>query len=201
MASKSLPKTIITVVLLLFVSVSLVTLIVKEKKRAQTRHQLTKSAETQLATKSATSEPVSTSKSSTSNPSTSNPVSTSKLAASKPAPLKMRKVIVYYFHGNVRCPTCIKIESYAREAIESAFANELRSGKLQFIVINAQKPENEHYIYDYKLVSKSIVVSEVSGNKELRWKNLNRIWELIGDKHEFMKYVQDQVRDYIKDIR
>ncbi len=184
MASKSLPKTIITVVLLLFVGVSLVTLTVKERQRSQAKRQLAKSAKAQLATKSATSEPAATSE-----------------PTSKPAAAKMHKVIVYYFHGNVRCPTCIKIEAYAREAIESAFANELRSGKLQFIVINAQKPENEHYIYDYKLVSKSLVVSEVSGDKELRWKNLNRLWELIGNKRAFMKYVQDQVRDYIKDIR
>ena len=31
-------------------------------------------------------------------------------------------VVAFYFHGNVRCATCRKIEAYADEAIHSSFA-------------------------------------------------------------------------------
>jgi hypothetical protein len=41
------------------------------------------------------------------------------------------KVIAYYFHRTMRCPTCLSIEKQAREAIEIAYSEELRSGKLE----------------------------------------------------------------------
>jgi len=39
-------------------------------------------------------------------------------------------VTAYYFHGTFRCPTCHKLEKYAKEAIENNFKNDLTSGKL-----------------------------------------------------------------------
>jgi hypothetical protein len=45
-------------------------------------------------------------------------------------------IVVYYFHGNVRCPTCITLEEYSKEAVETFFADELESGRVQWQVIN-----------------------------------------------------------------
>ena len=41
-------------------------------------------------------------------------------------------LVVYYFHGQVRCPTCRKLESYAEEAIKTCFADELASGRIRW---------------------------------------------------------------------
>ena len=111
------------------------------------------------------------------------------------------KVVVYYFHGTKRCPTCRKIEAYAHEALESGFRDALRSGKLQWRVINVDKPENTHYVQDYALVSKSLVVADVQNGRQKQWKNLQCIWELVGDKEAFLRYVQQEVREYLGDRR
>ena len=58
-------------------------------------------------------------------------------------------VKVYYLHGNIRCPTCRTIEAYAQEAVETGFADELKSGKVQWQVINYESPGNEHYALEY----------------------------------------------------
>ena len=39
-------------------------------------------------------------------------------------------LVVYYFHGNVRCPTCRAIESQSHETVESEFDSQLESGKV-----------------------------------------------------------------------
>ncbi len=36
------------------------------------------------------------------------------------------KVVVYYFYGTARCDSCMKIEAYTKEAIESGFPEALK---------------------------------------------------------------------------
>ena len=108
------------------------------------------------------------------------------------------KVVVYYFHGNVRCTTCKKIEKYSREAVEHYFPNELKNGKLVFRTMNVEEAANHHYIQDYQLFSKSLVVSLEKQGKEVTWKNLTDVWKLVGDKDKFFQYVQDEVEKFLK---
>ena len=55
---------------------------------------------------------------------------------------------VYYHHGNVRCPTCRTIEGYAQEAVQTGFAAELESGKIEWQVVNCEQSGNEHFPTD-----------------------------------------------------
>ncbi len=108
------------------------------------------------------------------------------------------KVIAYYFHTTYRCPSCMKIEAYSREAIESAFAKELKDGSVQWRVINVEQSANRHYINDYMLFSKSVILVRMNNGKEKRWKNLPKVWQLLGNKGAFMRYVQDELRSYLE---
>lgn len=108
------------------------------------------------------------------------------------------KVVVYYFHGTARCTTCRKFETFSDQALHSAFAAELAGGRLQWQVINVDEPGNEHFIKDYQLYSKSIVVTKVQDNQQLKWKNLDKIWELVRDKEAFINYIRNEVRQYLE---
>ncbi|MDD5084441.1 MAG: nitrophenyl compound nitroreductase subunit ArsF family protein [Candidatus Omnitrophica bacterium] len=110
-------------------------------------------------------------------------------------------VIVYYFHGNFRCPTCHKLEQYTKEAIESSYKDELSSGKLVFKVVNAEEKENEHYMKDYGLYTRSVVLSLVKDGKEIRYKNLDKIWDYVGDKQKFFDYIKSETNDFLKDLQ
>jgi len=107
------------------------------------------------------------------------------------------QVIVYYFHGDMRCPTCHKLETYAKEALDTYFADELASKALVWKVVNVDKPENRHFIQDYKLVTKSIVLSETTDGKESRWKNLDLIWQKVGDKESYLQYIQASIFKFL----
>jgi len=107
------------------------------------------------------------------------------------------KVVVYYFHGTARCPTCRKFESFSIEALQQAFAEAINDGRLEWQVVNVERPDNEHFIKDYQLYSKSIVVVKIQNGRQTAWKNLKRIWELVRDKRVFMRYIQDEVGGYM----
>ncbi len=107
------------------------------------------------------------------------------------------KVIAYYFHTNARCSTCMKIEAYSKEAIEQGFAGELKSGKLEMRIINYEKPENRHFMQDYKLVSKSLVLVNTVNGKQTEWTNLKMVWQLTKRKDAFLNYVRREVRSYL----
>jgi len=109
------------------------------------------------------------------------------------------KVIAYYFHGTFRCSTCRTIEQYSLEAIQTYFAKELGSGKLEFRPVNIEEPENKHFIQDYQLVTRSLVLSLMSDGKETKWNNLADVWKLVRDRDKFFQYVKDEVDKLLKE--
>jgi len=107
------------------------------------------------------------------------------------------RLIVYYFHGNVRCPTCNKLEAYSKEAVETLFADELNSGQVEFQVVNYDESGNEHFLTDYDLSFQSLVLVEMKDGKEVRFTNLEKIWELVGDKPAYFEYVRNGLDAYL----
>ena len=111
------------------------------------------------------------------------------------------KVVAYYFHGDLRCPTCHKLEQYSKEAIEANFKDALTSGKLEFKVVNIEDRGNEHYGKDYKLYTKALVLSLIKDGKQIKWINLDKIWEYVGNKQRFIDYVRSGVADFLKEVK
>jgi len=120
-------------------------------------------------------------------------------AEGNPAPTKKPpKVMAYYFHTTFRCITCRRIEAYSQEAIEQAFAQALKDGMLDFRVVNVEESANRHFIHDYQLFTKSLILVKMKDGKQAEWKNLSRVWELVRRKDAFLRYVQDEVRAYLE---
>jgi hypothetical protein len=109
-----------------------------------------------------------------------------------------RKIVIYYLYVMPRCQTCLNIEAYSKEAIETAFGDELQNGTVEWHAYDTGMPEYEHYWCDFELETKSLVVVEMMDGKQVRWKNCERVWDLVEDKPAFLKYVQDEVRAYLK---
>jgi hypothetical protein len=108
-----------------------------------------------------------------------------------------RQVVLYYFHGARRCKTCLSMEANAFEVVASEFAKELDSGALVWKVVNYDEPENEHFIKDFKLVSSSLVLVEMTGGDQVRFEVLNDAWPLARDKWRFQKYVHASVLGFL----
>jgi hypothetical protein len=117
-----------------------------------------------------------------------------RAADSSSAPRPGRRAVAYYFHATQRCATCRRIEAYSRETIAGKFASELARGELEWRTVNVQLPENRHFVEDYQLFTRSLVLVEFKDGRETGHKVLEKTWELVGDKTAFEKYVVTEVR-------
>lgn len=188
-------KKITTLVLLLFVVASVGTIVVKERT-AQPAPQAEVAPATEIVAvqRAAPTEEQPVSSVSIQAQNTSS-AAVAPAAQEKTAPAK---VVAYYFHGNMRCTTCKKIEALTTEAIETGFADDIKSGRVELKVVNVEESGNEHYIQDYQLASRSVVVARYEGEAQKDWKRLDEGWQLVSDKDAFIRFVQEQTTNLLK---
>lgn len=109
------------------------------------------------------------------------------------------KTVVYYFHATKRCRTCRTIESYAEEAIRTGFPDQVASGKIEWRTVNLDYPENEHFVEDYELATRTVVLVDRENGEDVRWQRLDKVWELVHDKQEFVDYIRAETNDFLAD--
>lgn len=106
--------------------------------------------------------------------------------AAETVPVGADALTVYYFHGNQRCMACTKIEELTGAAILDRFANEIAVGRVAFRPVNVEEPANEHFIKDFQLVSRTVVMAK--GGK---YEKFDAVWTLVRDPQKFTGYIQD----------
>ena len=101
------------------------------------------------------------------------------------------KYIAYYFHPTARCESCINLENYIKEIIDTKY-----KGKgFVFKPVNIEEKENEHFKKDYNLKFSSIIISDTKSGK---WKNLDSIWSYTEDRKKFFEYTENEINNFIK---
>ncbi|MBK6878838.1 MAG: hypothetical protein IPG99_20985 [Ignavibacteria bacterium] len=106
------------------------------------------------------------------------------------------EIVVYYFHPSARCETCLNIEAYSKNAVESWSESNRR--ELTWKALNIDDPSNEHFRNEFDLQFSSLVIAEYRDGKIERWKNLEEIWNLANDKSKFSSYVNNELNLFIK---
>ena len=117
-----------------------------------------------------------------------------KAGAPAAVPTAAAKAVVYYFHATTRCATCRTIEAYAHETVARVFAPDLQSGSLEWKAVNVDEPANRHFIGDFQLYTRSVVVVDAKNPK--RYKVLDQVWQLVRNKGAFQKYIEQEVRAF-----
>ena len=115
--------------------------------------------------------------------------------------VKTDHVIAYYFHGDFRCASCHKIENYTEEAIKEYFGEQLGSGQLVYKVVNVEQGENAHFVEDYGLYTKSVVLSLIQDGKEVTYENLTKVWEYLGNKQNFFDYIRTETDKFLGKLK
>jgi hypothetical protein len=67
-------------------------------------------------------------------------------------------------------------------------------------VVNYEEPGNEHYADTYELATQSLIIVSTHDGSETDWKNLGKVWELLGDKDAFLNYVHDEISSYLDEV-
>ncbi len=107
-------------------------------------------------------------------------------------------VKVFYFHGTRRCKTCLAIESNAKNAIEKEFTGEMTRGVITWQAIDTDQQENKHFEKDFDLMSSSLILVKFKDGKQVEWKNLQKVWELVWDEPAFNEYILKEMKAYLE---
>ncbi|MDX2110705.1 MAG: nitrophenyl compound nitroreductase subunit ArsF family protein [Verrucomicrobiota bacterium] len=102
-------------------------------------------------------------------------------------------VVVTYFTTNVRCVSCRKIEELTLGVLDERYSDALKSGRIVFQTHNIDLPENKHFITDYDLSFKTVVVEEMREGKQISWQKLDDVWTLLDDPVAFYNYVSEAI--------
>ncbi len=102
-------------------------------------------------------------------------------------------LVVYYFHSNVRCPTCQSIESQAEETVRTHFASQLKSGEMTWKVVNYEQPAAKSLATKFEIQMPVVVLAKMKEGRMENWKRLDEVWAVVGDKPAFTKYVRGAI--------
>lgn len=108
-------------------------------------------------------------------------------------------LIVYYFHGDIRCPTCRAIESQTREVVENDFADHLKIGKIVWKVLNYDKPESAKFASEFDVHMANVVLAKIDDGKIQNWQRLDQVWALHGNKSDFANFIRTEISQMLVD--
>jgi len=119
-------------------------------------------------------------------------IASSGMAAADTEPVS-DGLVVYYFHSNIRCPTCQSIESQAKDTVHTDFASQLTNGEVTWKILNYEQPANAQLTKKFEIQMPVVVLAKMKAGQVENWKRLDQVWALVGDKPAFTKYVHDQI--------
>ena len=63
--------------------------------------------------------------------------------------------------------------------------------------MNVDEAGNNHFIEKFELITRSVVLDRPGTTTATSWKNLEQVWDLVGDKEAFIQYIQDETRSFL----
>ena len=107
-------------------------------------------------------------------------------------------VTLYYFHGTIRCQTCLDMESNAKKVLETYFSSRVEDGTLRWQVVNIDLPENYHFVDEYIIMYNTLVIQSYKNNEAAEWKELWEAWDLSEKGERYIQYVRDEVASFLE---
>ncbi|MDF1536037.1 MAG: nitrophenyl compound nitroreductase subunit ArsF family protein [bacterium] len=108
------------------------------------------------------------------------------------------RVVVYQFHRRFRCEECYKLEAAIGETLNTHFPEQLADGKLVFNVVDLDAEGNGHYTQEYDFFYNTVIVVDVRGGRDVRFKNIEKVWQLAGERDLLMEFVRSEVEEYLR---
>lgn len=92
------------------------------------------------------------------------------------------------------------MEDFCKGTVERNFKSFITAKKLEFKSINIERYGNEHFVDDFQLYTRSLVIALVKNGKQVRFKNLEYIWEFAEDQDKLLGYIMGEVDAFLKEM-
>jgi len=111
----------------------------------------------------------------------------------KNTPVSGQKYIAYYFHPSARCESCLNLEAFLKELIDTKYSNQ----GLLFKPVNVDEKENQHFKKKYDLTFSSVVLTDSDTSDQGKWIKLDSVWSFTYDKENFFRYTGKEINNFI----
>lgn len=102
------------------------------------------------------------------------------------------RLVAFYFHGNKRCDACNSIERLTRAALKP----DTDAGMLEIRSVNVDEPAHAHFVTDFELAVRTVVLAEDVGGRYPRWKRLDECWSRYEEPADFTAYLQTSLQSF-----
>jgi|GEM_PF-5064706 len=116
----------------------------------------------------------------------------------KPAVEIDTAITVYFFHGNKECPFSKKIEDNSLKAAQEALPDLFKSGGIGWIKVNSELPENAHFIKEFNVNGKAVVLVKTVNGQQTAFKNLDKMWDFIKDDQKFLEFFKAEIKAFVE---
>ena len=107
-------------------------------------------------------------------------------------------VEILYFHGDMRCKSCMAMEKGIAELLEEQYQDEVKDGKIVFKTIDITTPEGEQIADNYGVTWSSLYLNNWKDGKEER-NDLTRMGMKTAakDPAAFKEEVKNYITQYL----
>ncbi|MBI5326424.1 MAG: hypothetical protein HZB41_14325 [Ignavibacteriae bacterium] len=109
------------------------------------------------------------------------------------------RIDIFYFHATIRCHTCLTIEDFIKKSVWMSFEKELKDSTILLASLDFLQPENEQFQEKYNFDTQTLIVSRKVNGIEIKWKNLDKIWDYVNDFEKFKDYIVNEIKLYQRD--
>ena len=95
---------------------------------------------------------------------------------------------VYYFHGSIRCETCVAVDEDTHQDLKELFPNRMENGDIIFQSVNVDKDERPDLVEKYKIYGQTLLI--IKGDKVI---------DLTEDAFMYVPTNPDKWRQIVKD--
>jgi len=110
------------------------------------------------------------------------------------------KIEVLDFHSTHRCMTCNAIEANTKYTLNTYFANEMKSDKITFQVINVDEKENEKIAEKFEASGTSLILNVIKNGKETQINLTDFAFMNGNDQEAFSKELKAKIDTELKTL-
>ncbi|MBK5208415.1 MAG: hypothetical protein JJE44_02790 [Flavobacteriaceae bacterium] len=113
---------------------------------------------------------------------------------------KEDSIEVIDFHSTNRCMTCKAIEANTKYTLDTYFANEVKTGKIVFKIVNVDKKENEQMAEKFEASGTALFLNVIKEGKENHIDLTNFAFMKGNDKEAFSSELKETLKIQLKSL-
>ncbi len=71
--------------------------------------------------------------------------------------LNSQKIYVFYFHGSIRCHTCVAVDEYTMQYLNDLFPNEIKEEQIIYNSYDIDKGEGAKFVDKYEIYGQTML--------------------------------------------